>query len=201
MAKFELTEQKAIELGTYLKNKREKLGYSTNYIEMHTGINKADISRIEKGKKKKINALYLKELANILKLNQIELFNIAGFIEDKYFYNSNFKGNKVQSLAVVIKQLREKRELSQAELAKKAGIASGTIGDIERGVNKSTVKTLNKISKALQLTEFEKNKLDNAFMGRELRANILYEKLELLDINQQKIIEMMIESLLEKNKN
>lgn len=89
MKNFELNEEEAIKLGTYLKNRREKLGYSTNYIEMYTGINKADISRIENGKKKKINPLYLKELANILKLNQIELFNIAGFIEDKYLQLRN----------------------------------------------------------------------------------------------------------------
>ena len=51
---FELTENKAMELGKFIKNKREELGYSTNYIETNTGINKADLSRIENGKKKKI---------------------------------------------------------------------------------------------------------------------------------------------------
>ena len=84
MKNFELSEEEAIKLGNLLKKRREELGYSTNYIEIHTGINKADLSRIENGKKKKINPLYLKELSNILKLNQIQLFNIAGFIDDKY---------------------------------------------------------------------------------------------------------------------
>ena len=51
---FELTENKAMELGKFIKNKREELGYSTNYIETNTGINKADLSRIENGKKKKM---------------------------------------------------------------------------------------------------------------------------------------------------
>ena len=85
---FELNEEKAIELGQYLKNKREKLGYSTNYLEIHTNINKADISRIENGKKRKINPIYLKELAKALKLDQIELFNKAGFIDDVYLNKS-----------------------------------------------------------------------------------------------------------------
>lgn len=89
MKNFELSEEEAIKLGNLLKKRREELGYSTNYIEIHTGINKADLSRIENGKKKKINPLYLKELSNILKLNQIELFNIAGFIDDKYAIKEN----------------------------------------------------------------------------------------------------------------
>lgn len=81
---FEMTDEEALELGNYLKERRESLGYSTNYIEIHTGIDKADLSRIENGKKKKINPLYLKELARVLKLNQIELFNKVGFIDDSY---------------------------------------------------------------------------------------------------------------------
>lgn len=81
---FELSDEKAMELGKFLKNRREKLNYSTNHIEIYTGINKADLSRIENGKKKKINPIYLKELAKVLKLNQIELFNMVGFIDDEY---------------------------------------------------------------------------------------------------------------------
>lgn len=98
MKNFELSEKEAIDLGSLLKRRREELGYSTNYIEIQTGINKADLSRIENGKKKKINPIYLKELSNILKLNQIELFNIAGFIDDKYLIkNDDF----------IIKQLKD----------------------------------------------------------------------------------------------
>lgn len=81
---FEITDNEALELGNYLKERRESLGYSTNHIEIHTGIDKADLSRIENGKKKKINPLYLRELARVLKLNQIELFNKVGFIDDSY---------------------------------------------------------------------------------------------------------------------
>lgn len=76
-------------------------------------------------------------------------------------------------LGVTIKKLREEKGYTQLELAKKANIGSGTLGDIESGRNKSTVKTIDKISKALELTESEKNKLDNAFMGRKLKTNIV----------------------------
>lgn len=71
-------------------------------------------------------------------------------------------------LGITIKKLREEKGYTQLELAKKANIGSGTLGDIESGRNKSTVKTINKIAKALELTTQEKNRLDNAFMGRKI---------------------------------
>lgn len=73
-------------------------------------------------------------------------------------------------LAIILKKLREDKGMSQAALAKKAGIASGTIGDIETGKNKSTVKTIDKIAKALELNPQEKIKLDEAFLGRKIQT-------------------------------
>ncbi|MCQ9626590.1 helix-turn-helix domain-containing protein [Cetobacterium somerae] len=81
---FELSDLEAKKLGEFFKERREKLGYSTNYIEIHTGINKADLSRIENGKKKKINPIYLKQLSKILKLDQIEVLNKVGYIDNEY---------------------------------------------------------------------------------------------------------------------
>lgn len=72
------------------------------------------------------------------------------------------------SLAIVLKQLRESKNMTIEELAKKSGVGRGTIGDIETGKNKSTVKTLNKLSVALGLNAEEKNKLDSAFLGRNI---------------------------------
>lgn len=71
-------------------------------------------------------------------------------------------------LGITIKKLREEKGYTQLELAKKANIGSGTLGDIESGRNKSTVKTIDKIARALELTTEEKNRLDNAFMGRKI---------------------------------
>lgn len=77
----------------------------------------------------------------------------------------------MNNLALVVKKLREKKEMTQKELAKKANIGSGTLGDIERGANKSTVKTINKIAQALNLSKEEKSLLDNAFLGKEIKKN------------------------------
>ena len=71
-------------------------------------------------------------------------------------------------LSIVLKQLRESKNITIEDLAKKAGIGKGTVGDIETDRNKSTVKTLNKISIALELTSEEKNLLDSAFLGRKV---------------------------------
>ena len=75
------------------------------------------------------------------------------------------------NLAIVLKQLRESKNMTLEELAKKSGVGRGTIGDIETGKNKSTVKTINKLAIALNLNIEEKNKLDSAFLGRKISEN------------------------------
>ena len=79
---YELSEEKAQEIGLFLKNKREELGYSTNQISIKTNIDKSDISRIENGEKKKLNPIYLKKIAKILKLDIIELFKMVGYLDE-----------------------------------------------------------------------------------------------------------------------
>lgn len=74
----------------------------------------------------------------------------------------------MENLSVVLKKLRENKNFTIEELAKKAGLGKGTVGDIETGKSKSTVKTLNKIAIALELTPEEKNELDSAFLGRKI---------------------------------
>lgn len=84
MKNFELTEEMKVKIGNKIKKRREELGYSTNLMELKTGINKADLSRIENGKKNKINPIYLKEISKALKMNQVELFTMAGFIDEEH---------------------------------------------------------------------------------------------------------------------
>lgn len=77
----------------------------------------------------------------------------------------------MKTLAVTLKQLREEKGLTQAELAKMAGIGSGTLGDIESGRNKSTIKTITKLATALSLNQEEKDKLFSSFLGREVNKS------------------------------
>lgn len=84
----------------------------------------------------------------------------------------------MNTLGIIVKKFREDRGYTQLELAKEANIGSGTLGDIESGRNKSTVKTLDKIAKALKLTKEEKHKLDEAFLGREVKNNYIVEQIK-----------------------
>ena len=77
----------------------------------------------------------------------------------------------MEKLSIVLKKLRESRDLTIIELASKAGLGKGTVGDIETGRSKSTVDTLKKIALALELNEDEKDLLDSAFLGREITGN------------------------------
>ena len=73
----------------------------------------------------------------------------------------------IEKLSILVKKLRESRDLTIMQLAEKAELGNGTIGDIETGRSKGSRKTLDKIAEALDLNVEERNRLDNAFMGRE----------------------------------
>ncbi len=56
-------------------------------------------------------------------------------------------------LADNLKKLRKLRNLSQEELARKAGITYSTLIKLESGANKNpTVKTLQQLTRALEVT-------------------------------------------------
>ena len=95
---------------------------------------------------------------------------------------------------ILIKKFRESRNMTQLELAKEAEIGSGTIGDIERGARKGKQSTLKKISDALKLTKEEREKLDNAFLGKKIK-NIEMPSAVPSDIVKK------LEKLEEENKN
>lgn len=86
----------------------------------------------------------------------------------------------MEKLSKVLKNLREKKGYTLEELSKKAGVGRGTIGDIETGKSNSTIKTLNKIAAALELTVQEKDELFTSFLGRKVN-NSKDERIENLN--------------------
>lgn len=82
MENFKIDEKKAKEFGEYLRNIREELRYSTNKVEIDTGISKSDLSRIENGLRKNINPFYLKILAKLYKKNVLDFQKKIGFIDN-----------------------------------------------------------------------------------------------------------------------
>lgn len=50
-----------------------------------------------------------------------------------------------------LKMLRKSKKISQLQLAEKAGLSSGIIGEIETGNRNPTLTTINKIARALEV--------------------------------------------------
>lgn len=86
----------------------------------------------------------------------------------------------MEKLSKVLKKLREDKGYTLEELSKKAGVGRGTIGDIETGKSNSTIKTLNKLATALELTVQEKDELFTSFLGRKVN-NTKDERVENLN--------------------
>ncbi len=81
-------------------------------------------------------------------------------------------------LSITLKKLREKKGITQQELVKLSGVGQGTIGDIERGkIKKSSLKTLEKIAKALKLDEEEREELFSVLVPKDISVKILQNPL------------------------
>lgn len=98
-------------------------------------------------------------------------------------------------LSITLKKLREKKGLTQQELVSLSGVGQGTIGDIERGkIKKSSIKTLEKIAKALKLDEEEREELFSVLVPKDIGIKILKNPLyKNLDGRGKKQFEDIIE--------
>ena len=81
------------------------------------------------------------------------------------------------NLQITMKKMREAKGLTQMELSEKAVLGSSTIGEIERGMNASTVKTLEKIAKALKLNMEEKVELFLSMLQEDV-SNYIESKMK-----------------------
>jgi transcriptional regulator with XRE-family HTH domain len=61
----------------------------------------------------------------------------------------------IEKIAMRIKALRAKRQLTQGALAKRAGISHGYLARLETGRQDPTITTLEKIAKALRVSLVE----------------------------------------------
>lgn len=78
---FEILPQKRIDLGNYLKEKREEKRISIINLTDLTGLFPSDLMKIENGTLNIINPLKLKKIAEVLKLNYKELYKIIGYLD------------------------------------------------------------------------------------------------------------------------
>ena len=85
-------------------------------------------------------------------------------------------------LSQVLKKLRLSRGMSIAKLGEISGTGNGTVGNIERGANKTTPETLEKLAKALNLNAEEELELYKSSVPEKISEKI--ENLTKRDINQ-----------------
>lgn len=70
-------------LGEYLLHLRTEHNYSQKFIQEQTGVTDSQQSRIERGKTCDVSPISLKKLSDFYEVSIIELFKMAGFINDK----------------------------------------------------------------------------------------------------------------------
>ncbi|MFA6106644.1 MAG: helix-turn-helix transcriptional regulator [Patescibacteria group bacterium] len=87
------------------------------------------------------------------KVHGVTLINFSRIIEDK-MKNPKFARmveleKKKLEVSLAISDLRRKKKISQAELAKRIGVKQSAVGRIEAGEQNLTIDTLQKIASAL----------------------------------------------------
>lgn len=120
-------------LGEKITLIRQKKGISQADLAEKAGISAAYLCHIEKGKVLPAVST-LRAIARALGVCPDDLISA--------FCHVGYK----------IKKIRRERDLTQAALAKKAGISTGLIGQIESGKVEPSIKTLEKIASALSLS-------------------------------------------------
>ncbi len=70
-------------LGEYLLHLRTRHNYSLKFIQEQTGVTDSQLSRIEHGQISDVSPTALKKLSDFYQVSIIELFKLAGFINDK----------------------------------------------------------------------------------------------------------------------
>lgn len=120
------------EVGATLRKLREGKGMTVTELARASGLSPAHISEIERGKTSP-SLRTLEKLALTLGVSRSSLVKTV----------------VVDGVGQKLKRLRERLGLSQKDLAEKAGVSSGLIGQIESGRTQSSVTTLTRLAEAL----------------------------------------------------
>ncbi|MGB6128612.1 MAG: helix-turn-helix transcriptional regulator [Psychrilyobacter sp.] len=87
--KFDVPEEKRRKLGEFIKKLRLEKKYGFNQFALKAQINVADLNRLEKGEKKKINAYQLMNIASAFKIDYKKLYKMIGYMEKEDFNTKN----------------------------------------------------------------------------------------------------------------
>lgn len=85
--KFEINDEKLVEFGNFLKKLRFEHNYTLDHLRKFTGINIADLNRLENAGRKKINPFHLLALSNIYKINVLNFYYMLGYVQRETVYS------------------------------------------------------------------------------------------------------------------
>lgn len=85
-----MTKKNTTELGKYISEAREKVGISQRELARRSNMDCAEVSRIESGKRKKPNILYLKGISETLGLSLVKLMKLAGYNDVEINWGKRF---------------------------------------------------------------------------------------------------------------
>lgn len=95
-----MKQEDCIKLGSFIKNRRESLGYNLSSFAQLININKGDLSKLERGIKSKTPSPdILKKVAKGLEINYLKLYKIVGYVDDLALDNA---ANRTHSNAKII---------------------------------------------------------------------------------------------------
>lgn len=115
---FEISQDRRDELGKYIKNLRQEKGFSMAQLSDLTGINVADLHKIEHGTKNKVNPFHLKSLAKAFSIDYKFFYKIVNFLEPKDFnsdINVHSKEELIKNLSTYYPKLNLEEILSSIE--------------------------------------------------------------------------------------
>ena len=165
-----MTKKNTTELGKYISEAREKVGISQRELARRSNMDCAEVSRIESGKRKKPNILYLKGISETLGLSLVKLMKLAGYNDVEINWGKDFSDRR--STADYQAQIKSYEKfyfdvLDDIEQRRKndfacKGIITNLIGKIEnKGLpNDEILESLNEILITIKpnLEKFDKAK-------------------------------------------
>lgn len=125
-----IEDNEAISLGQKIRMARENKNWSLGELAKKTNLSVSYLSEIERGSVLPA----INTVRNIAKVLDIPISTLIG---------------KATSLGSKLKKAREEQGYTQAELAEKAGVSAGLIGQIENNKVQPSLQTIEKIAKVL----------------------------------------------------
>ena len=124
---FNVDFEKMAELGLTLRKLREKNNFTLDIVSQRTKIGLSELSRLETGQTAKINPLKLLRLANIYKINVLDLYKMIGYVSEKDVDNYQHSEILKRELTSEIETL--KTEYKQIPVFSSVAAGAGSIPD------------------------------------------------------------------------